>query len=303
MRVKPIYRTILASLVLAIVVNKPVLANEPQVEPMAALSNLSHADYAWIGQRIFENEAASQTKFLTYWNPNEAFPSFGIAHFIWFPKGVEQPFEQTFPDMYAFVASKKMAPAWLKALWHSSKSRQQPFYAPWASKGVFDAQLDSAKMKSLRYWLQNSKGEQAQFIIQSFQQRWQETIKTMPSAEQQKLNLALQRLMEFKRGKFAVIDYFNFKGIGNNETEQYQGQPWGLISVLQVMLNKLSLADESVSELESKLTGLDNEMIIKEFIESAKVRLTLRTQLAPAERKEKRWLAGWFKRVERYEAE
>lgn len=58
-----------------------------------ALPELSDADYRWIGSRIYQNEALGKAEYLTHWNEGEDFPSLGIGHFIWFPKGIDAPFD------------------------------------------------------------------------------------------------------------------------------------------------------------------------------------------------------------------
>ena len=45
-----------------------------------------------IGKRIWANECAGTISGLTSWNKGEAFPSLGIAHFIWYPPGKRGPF-------------------------------------------------------------------------------------------------------------------------------------------------------------------------------------------------------------------
>jgi len=81
--------------------------SSPQL--FSELSALTEEDYAWIGAKIYQNEAASSPKYLTHWGKGENFPSFGIAHFIWFPNISPPPYQETFPAMFEFV-SKKIPP-------------------------------------------------------------------------------------------------------------------------------------------------------------------------------------------------
>ena len=38
--------------------------------------------------------------------PGENFASLGIGHFIWYPKGVRGPFEESFPKFVEFAAAR-----------------------------------------------------------------------------------------------------------------------------------------------------------------------------------------------------
>ena len=249
------------------------------------LNALTDADYQWIGAQIYQNEAASKAKYLTHWGKGEDFPSFGIAHFIWFPKNVTPPFEETFPAMVQFVSQTQLPPIWLL----QRLNQGSEFDAPWQTKAQFDSVQSGVEMVELREWLLNSQALQARFVALEFEKRWFKEIAHLPKAEQADLNQRLKLMLSFKRGLFAVIDYFNFKGIGNNSKEQYQGQSWGLISVLKAMPQP-NTNNQSTTEF-----GL-----LYDFIRAAKARLQLRTELAPVERKESRWLKGWFKRLDGY---
>ena len=262
----------------------------------SSLTQLTDTDYAWIGVKIYQNEAASNPKYLTHWGKGEDFPSFGIAHFIWFPdistpqggaKKIPPPYQETFPAMFAFVSKKSPPPIWLQQLWkQSTPSSRQAFNAPWQTKAQFDAAQSSSHMLSLRQWLLNTQAHQARFVVKGFQQRWADETASLSTKRLERLNQRLNNMMAFKKGLFSVVDYFNFKGLGNNPKEKYQGQSWGLISVLEGMPQ---------AAFEGK-----NSTALMAFITSAKKQLQQRTELAPKERNESRWLKGWFKRLDGY---
>ena len=187
---------------------------------------LSDAQYHWIAYRIFENETGGQIRHLTYWGAGEDFPSLGIGHFIWFPEDVDAPFDETFPAMLTYVSERSgdcvPLPEWLQ---------QRPVPdAPWQDKESFDALQASEPLASLRQWLASTAPEQAQFIVASFTQRWNAL--TLESANKAELTDLLQRLLRTPEGLFAVIDYYNFKGLGSNPRERYAGEGWGLVQVL-----------------------------------------------------------------------
>ncbi len=253
------------------------------------LPPLKDTDYDWIAARIFENEAASQVRYLTFWGEGEDFPSFGIGHFIWFPAGVDAPFDEQFPDMVAYVSQRASSdqplPQWMQNL--------VPFDAPWLSKDAFDQAWSSDEMTALREWLQASARWQARYIVATFEQRWQAL--EMPSDKKLQLTTLLQQLANSAPGLFAIIDYYNFKGLGVNPRERYQGQGWGLIQVLQAMPS----FGASIDLKAGSVTVTDVELV-EQFSMAAAERLSLRVELAPAERNENRWLPGWLKRLQGY---
>lgn len=270
--------------------DNPAQASSPATElkPLQ-LPALADDDYNWIAARIFENEAASEVRYLTFWGEGEDFPSFGIGHFIWFPAGVDAPFDEQFPDMVAYVsqrtASEQPLPEWMQQL--------VPFDAPWANKQVFDNDWSSDEMTALRDWLQATAQWQARYIVATFERRWQGL--DLPADQKAQLTTILQQLAGSAAGLFAIIDYYNFKGLGVNPRERYQGQGWGLIQVLTAM-PAFDLAVNPVADA----TTVDDTTLLEQFTQAAGERLSLRVELAPEQRNEQRWLAGWLKRLQGY---
>lgn len=284
--------TLLCSFSILLVVNAPLSKASPtvntatlksslSVDGLHLIGDLSKSEKQWIGDRIYQNECASKVENLTYWGKGEDFPSFGIGHFIWFPPGVEVNFHETFPDMVRYVSQFKKPPQWLIDL--------SPLHSPWVSKESFDNARSSEQLKELRSWLYETKNYQLDFIIKQFLQRFSEALDENQSVKDKQYFIHLvEVLLSFKKGRFAVIDYVNFKGLGNTK-EQYKGQQWGLLSVLENMNLNIDVLD--------KMPG---EGILDKFILSAKSRLELRVQLAPKSRNEQRWLKGWFVRLDGY---
>ncbi len=238
-----------------------------------SLQALPSVDYVWLGERIERNETGGKIENLTFWSESEEFPSFGIGHFIWFPKQIDVPFESTFSDMVAYVSLTYPAPDWL----------HQPF-APWANKAEFDQAWHSDDMQILRNWLIQTKHAQAQFIVLRFQQRLQDLIASVPTEQRVALTHKINQLFSHQATLFAMIDYSNFKGFGTDVKERYQQQGWGLLQVLQHM-------PELSNDWQSNLT---------QFIDSAKFVLQRRVALAPSARNEARWLPGWQRRLDLY---
>jgi len=245
-------------------------------------NSISKVELEWIGQRIYQNECAAKPENLIHWGEGEAFPSLGIGHFIWYPSGVSEKYHEMFPQMVAYVSQYEPAPEWLQQL--------KPFDAPWASKQLLQSELKTDELIALRNWLLTTKGLQSEFIAQQLTLRFNRY--PFENTEQTvRIQNLYNRLLSFKTGRFALIDYVNFKGVGD-KSEQYQGQGWGLVSVLEDML------EWHASEI--LLLQMSEAQLLQMFIDSAKRRLELRVKLAPAERGEQRWLRGWFKRLDSY---
>ena len=263
--------------------HKSEIESDLALEPVPALELklpiLSDADFDWIAARIYQNEALSQPRYLTFWGEGEDFPSFGIGHFIWFSDGVDAPFDETFPEMVSFVGSRSLTPMpeWMGDL--------EPFHAPWTDKDQFDQAWSSLETTELREWLEATAQLQARFIVAAFEQRWQDL--ELPAGQKRPMTVLLQKMADTAEGLFAVIDYYNFKGLGINPRERYQQQGWGLIQVLQVMA-EIQNGDEDCADL------------VEHFRQAAAKRLSLRVKLSPPERTETRWLEGWLARLQGY---
>jgi len=242
------------------------------------MPELGDAEYHWIAARIFDNETNGKIQHLTFWGAGEDFPSLGIGHFIWFPKGVDAPFDETFPAMLDYVNERSRdcvaLPQWLQA--------RTDLDAPWSDKESFDALQASEPVVALREWLASTAPQQAQFIVASFKQRWNAL--ELESGNKEALTALLQELLSTSEGLFAVIDYYNFKGLGNNPRERYAGEGWGLVQVL--------------GDIASQVPG--DTSLLERFSEATANRLQLRVANAPQERNEARWLEGWHKRVAAY---
>src|SRR5204862_5017210 len=74
--------------------------------PAPAAINLSPAETRRIGNRIWQNECGGTVAGLTSWNTGENFASLGIGHFIWYPKGLRGPFDESFPKFVEFAGAR-----------------------------------------------------------------------------------------------------------------------------------------------------------------------------------------------------
>lgn len=250
---------------------------------------LSQSEYVWIAERIYQNECASNPENLLFWSPNEPFPSLGIGHFIWLPPDVSVPFEPAFPQFIDFLKTyypKKSLPIRLPDHAH----------APWQSRAIFTAKKESGDLTLMQIWFEKEFAVQAKFIAYRFEQQFAEVITRFPESQKNNLLLFLKSLKSSSQGQFALIDYGNFKGFGINPKEQYQGQGWGLLQVLQRAVTQLG--QDRLNPFE-----LSDQQAVEIFIDAAKQTLQQRVDLAAKElppKDETRWLTGWFKRINGY---
>lgn len=236
-------------------------------------SRLSPAQLDRVGKRIWQNECASTVAGLTSWNSGEDFASLGIGHFIWYPQGRSGPFAESFPPLMAYLASRGIpAPAWTQAA------------CPWPDKASFEADKNGERQKELRSLLSRTVRQQVEFIIARMEAALPKMLAQAPAKDRAWVQTAFTSLKTTPEGQFCLIDYVNFKGEGTSSKERYKGQGWGLLQVLLAMGERLdSRTPWNV-----------------QFAEAAKRVLSRRVANAPAERNEKRWLAGWHNRCDAY---
>ncbi len=230
---------------------------------------LSDAQALEIGKRIWKNECAGTIVGLTSWNGGENFPSLGIGHFIWYPKGQRGPFEESFPKLAAYLAAEGLPVAdWMKGA------------CPWNTRGEFMKEFNSARLVELRTLLKNSIAAQARFAAQRMEQALPKMLAAAPAAEREKIKTNFYRVAAEPLGLYALMDYVNFKGEGVSPTERYDGQGWGLLQVLETMPT--------------------SGAALPAFAKAADTVLTQRVKNSPPARNEAKWLPGWRNRLTTY---
>ncbi len=220
-----------------------------------------------IGKKVWQSECNGTLSGLVSWNKGEEFASLGIGHFIWYPKEKRGPFDETFPALLSFMKEQHVKlPSWLERCQN----------CPWNSKAEFDASENYKK--ELRTFLAQEIAVQTQFIIKRFEMSVEEMIS---GKNREQLMAHIEKLWQTPRGKFALIDYLNFKGKGTSSHESYAGKGWGLKQALEAM-------------------PADSTDPLADFVKSATHLLEERVRNAPPERQEERWLAGWKNRLNTY---
>lgn len=231
---------------------------------------LSPEEASRIGKKVWQNECNGTISGLTSWNAGENFASLGIGHFIWYPRDQRGPFEESFPKFIDF-GSGNGVPAWLRS--------GAP--CPWNSRAEFERAQDSARMKELRQFLARTVDLQAQFLAHRLQEALPKILADTSPPNRANVQQQFERVAGSARGRYALVDYVNFKGEGILPSERYRGQGWGLLQVLEEMRSDAGDAAD-------------------EFARAAKTVLTRRVNNAPRERHESRWLSGWLTRINSY---
>ena len=224
-----------------------------------------------IGHRIWQNECGGTVAGLTSWNKGEAFGSFGIGHFIWYPKGGRRTYEESFPGLAAFLASRGVpVPGWIRSP-----------DCPWPNREAFNAAISSRQMGELRSLLSNTVSLQGEFAAQRSLRSLPKILAAAPPAQRSLIEGRFRALGDSPAGLYCLMDYVNFKGEGTNPAERYQGTGWGLLQVLQNMRGTPGAGQAPA-----------------EFATASRLTLDRRIQAAP--KPEGQWRAGWSSRCDSY---
>lgn len=221
-----------------------------------------------IAQKIYQNECSSKLDYLVFWSEREEFASVGIGHFIWYPKGVEKKFDESFPKLISYMKHQGvLMPKWLEDTSH----------CPWNSK---EEMHKDPRSDILREFLQQTISIQALFMANRINEALPKILDTTDNSRHDKIINMFDAVANAKNGYYLLIDYVNFKGEGTKQSERYHGQGWGLLQVLECMQETTNPKAE--------------------FARCAKQVLAQRVENAPKVRNEHKWLKGWFTRIDTY---
>ena len=289
-----------------------------------------------LAKKIRKNEGTENPKNLLWWNKNESFPSLGIGHFIWFPENYTGPFMQQFQDYLMFLHTRSVPlPTWLfdknpkPCPW---QTRQQ-FYGALANHDIrykeleqliidtiplqvdfiverfvksvnelFEAQVsdhqlthrDSSGCKFFNIYRENSCPARPECFLSK-----QKMYRGKDMSGCLLFQHICTELLTSPAGRYALIDYVNFKGLGNSPRERYKNQGWGLIQVLEAMTKQLH-ADFLEQKKNDLTLFLKKQDLLKLFRESAEKMLQLRVLNALPEKDEHNFLRGWRNRIATY---
>lgn len=257
----------------------PALAG-PVVAAERTLPTLTAAQAEWVAGQIFRNECQRQSSCLTSWNVGEDFPSLGIGHFIWYRQNQQERFVESFPELMAYYVARGVdLPAWVAGL--------PSWDAPWPDRESFLAERDGARLTELREFLLRTQGIQTGFIMRRMVQSLP-ALTAATSRPEPVTDLFYEIAnSDVPYGMYALIDYVNFKGEGTSVTERYNGEGWGLLQVLEFMLDHPSRVPAQPALLER-------------YAAAARAVLARRIENSPPERGEERWRNGWNNRTYTY---
>jgi hypothetical protein len=238
---------------------------------------INSVDSRKIGMIIWQNEGSGKIENLTFWSPHETFPSLGIGHFIWFPKGKKSTYKEQFPRLCEYFKKNGVfLPKWLNEAIKTG--------APWASRTEF--LRDKQKMRDLQNLLSSTIDLQSKFIISQFEEQIPSIIKACPEKYKTKISNHVQTMRQTLLGSYALIDYLNFKGSGVMKNEEKLNKGYGLLQVL------LNMPD-----------NLNSDNINKAFAVSAAKVLLRRIKNSSPNYDLIIYLSGWMQRVNSYSNE
>ncbi len=235
---------------------------------------LNGAQRRAVGMKIWQNESGGTVSGLTHWNEGEEFPSLGIGHFIWYPRGFDGRWTETWPEFIRFAQGRGMRGIPTVALLPD---------CPWSDRKVFRRDFNAAALSGLRTWLAANINLQTEFIMAKSRVALPMIMAAAPPTRRARITVNYDKVATTPNGIYALIDYVNFKGDGTNPRERYKGQGWGLMWVL------MDMADVSPGQAAAR-----------EFAAAAKRCLDLRVKNSPPARGERRWTAGWHNRCDTY---
>ncbi len=235
---------------------------------------LNGAQRRTVGMKIWQNESGGKVSGLTHWNEGEEFPSLGIGHFIWYPRGFDGRWTETWPEFIRFVQGRGVRGIPAVALLPD---------CPWSNRKVFQRDFNGAALSGLRTWLAANINLQTEFIMAKSRAALPRIMTAAPTTRRARITANYDKVATTPNGIYALIDYVNFKGDGTNPRERYKGQGWGLMWVL------MDMADVSPGQAAAR-----------EFAAAAKRCLDLRVKNSPPARGERRWTAGWHNRCDTY---
>src|SRR2546425_6372315 len=159
---------------------------------------LSEKEAAAIGRKVWRNECAGTVEGLTSWNAGENFASLGIGHFIWYPKGVDGPFEESFPKLVKLFQSRGVKlPDWL----------QPELKCPWSSRAEFERDAHGKRMTELRELLVSTIRLQTEFLVQRLENALPKMLDTAEPSHREKVREQFYRVLRSGgAGAFALID-------------------------------------------------------------------------------------------------
>lgn len=249
------------------------LVGMPAIAHAGCTIAIDASEAAVLADKVWRNESGRDVDKILWWNRGEDFASLGIGHFIWYPPGVEGPFQESFPALLAFMSfAGAPMPAWL--------SDDPAPDCPWLTREQFLDERNAPKATQLRRLLIDTVALQGAFMVARLEAALDAMLATASDSTAALIESRFCALASIPAGRYALVDYVNFKGEGIKPEERYAGQGWGLKQVLEEMHGA--------------------SPVNVDFAQAAARVLERRVRNAPPGRREQRWLPGWGRRVDTY---
>ena len=253
------------------VAKDPPKPKNSRINKLDSLLTISEPEAKAIGKRIWINECGGTIEGLTSWNKGEYFASLGIGHFIWYHRIKRGPYEESFPSLVRYLVSKGVnIPEFIL-------NKQ----CPWETRDDFVKARNSPQMIELRNLLLSTIPLQTEFILLRLEKALPKMLSAISIKNRSTVQANFYKLTRTAKGKYALMDYINFKGEGTKISERYSGQGWGMLQALEEMN-----------------PNTETRNAPNEFAQAAEKVLIRRVRNAP--RDESIWLKGWQNRLKTY---
>jgi len=253
------------------VAKDPPKPKNSRINKLDSLLTISEPEAKAIGKRIWINECGGTIEGLTSWNKGEYFASLGIGHFIWYHRIKRGPYEESFPSLVRYLVSKGVnVPEFIL-------NKQ----CPWETRDDFVKARNSPQMIELRNLLLSTIPLQTEFILLRLENALPKMLSAISIKNRSTVQANFYKLTRTAKGKYALMDYINFKGEGTKISERYNGQGWGMLQALEEMN-----------------PNTETRNAPNEFAQAAEKVLIRRVRNAP--RDESIWLKGWQNRLKTY---
>ena len=253
------------------VAKDPPKPKNSRINKLDSLLTISEPEAKAIGKRIWINECGGTIEGLTSWNKDEYFASLGIGHFIWYHRIKRGPYEESFPSLVRYLVSKGVnVPEFIL-------NKQ----CPWETRDDFVKARNSPQMIELRNLLLSTIPLQTEFILLRLENALPKMLSAISIKNRSTVQANFYKLTRTAKGKYALMDYINFKGEGTKISERYNGQGWGMLQALEEMN-----------------PNTETRNAPNEFAQAAEKVLIRRVRNAP--RDESIWLKGWQNRLKTY---
>ena len=254
------------------VAKDPPKPKNSRINKLDSLLTISEPEAKAIGKRIWINECGGTIEGLTSWNKGEYFASLGIGHFIWYHRIKRGPYEESFPSLVRYLVSKGVnIPEFIL-------NKQ----CPWETRDDFVKARNSPQMIELRNLLLSTIPLQTEFILLRLENALPKMLSAISIKNRSTVQANFYKLTRTAKGKYALMDYINFKGEGTKISERYNGQGWGMLQALEEMN-----------------PNTETRNAPNEFAQAAEKVLIRRVRNAP--RDESIWLKGWQNRLKTYQ--